>query len=135
MSTEKRKHKRVSLPATASISDAVRVCEGDIVDVSFGGMAIERVRSNMLINLPTKFTAVVSFKEGNAKVIMVPKWYKKEAGGAYSTVGFKIIGPFDAWETFIIRATGLADNSNTGASFKRHSIDAWGTADTKYLYR
>ena len=135
MNTEKRKHKRVSLPATASISDAVRVCEGDIVDVSFGGMAIERVLSSMLKNLPAKFTAVVSFREGNAKVIMAPKWYKKEAGGAYSTVGFKIIGQFDAWETFLRRATGLADNSSTDVPFKRHSIDAWGTADTKYLYR
>ena len=130
MSPEKRQHKRVSLPASVSITDTFKTCEGDVVDVSIGGMAIGRVLNSMLNNLPKKFTAVVSFRGGHAKVIMAPKWYKKEAIGAYSTVGFKIIGLFDNWHTFMRRATGITD-----ISIMKDPVDVWGSANTKYLYR
>jgi len=111
MSTERRQHERVSLLATVSLADTFKVCEGDIVDVSIGGMAIERVPSCMLKDLPKKFTAVVSFREGVAKVKMSPKWFKKDATGFYSTAGFKITELFDVWHTFMRRTTGLIDTS------------------------
>ena len=126
----KRQHERVSLSAIVSIANTTKACEGDVVDVSFGGVAIERVLSNMLKDFPKQLTVVISFRGGNVKVITTPKWYKNEANGIFSTVGFKVIGSIDAWHTFVRRATGLIDNST-----KTDPIDIWGSADTKYLYR
>lgn len=108
METEKRKHQRVSLPATVSLSDQMLACEGDVVDVSMGGIAIERVPPSLLRNLPKAFTGVVSYRGKNVRISLVPRWYKKDAMGLYTTVGFKVNGSTaSAWSCFVAGCTSL----------------------------
>ena len=123
MGQEKRQHHRVTLRATALLTDTYKICEGDIVDVSIGGMAIERVPNKMLKTLPKEITAVVLFGESNAKVMMVPKWYQADTTGVYSTVGFKITGLFDAWHTFMRHATlpGASQSQHNNSLISRHT--------------
>ena len=123
MRPEKRQHERMPLPAAALISDSVKVCEGDVVDVSVGGMAVERVPSSMLKKLPKNFSAVVSSGGSNAKVTMAPKWFKREASGVYFTVGFKVVGPSDAWHTLIKRTAASVDSL-----IRKKAIDPWASA-------
>lgn len=105
MGPEKRQQQRVALRATALLTDTWTICEGNIVDVSIGGMALDRVPSSMVQDLPGKFTAVVLFRECSAKVIMTPKWVSADSNGGYCTVGFQITGLFAGWQAFMKYAT------------------------------
>lgn len=116
MNKENRLHRRVPLHGAASITDAMRVCEADIVNISYGGIAVDRFLNSMLKDLPKHFTAVISAGGFNAKVTMAPKWSRKIQHGAYSTVGFEIIGPFGTWHDFVRRAAGATHSAATPAT-------------------
>lgn len=108
METEKRKHSRTPFLTTVSLSDQIRACEADVVDVSMGGIAIERIPSVLLKDMPKIFTGIVSYRGKNVRVSLTPRWYKKDRSGMYGTIGFQVNGSTTTnWVRFISDNTCL----------------------------
>jgi hypothetical protein len=125
MITENRTHKRVYLQGSAVITDGFRICETDILNISYRGIALEHVINGMMKNLLKNFAAVISSDKFNVKVNLVPKWFKK--GALYSAVGFEIVHPYRNWQQFIRNTVYHAP--------EKDSFDPWSRVSVKHLYK
>lgn len=128
MTPDKRKHRRVPLLATASLCDSLRCCESDVVNVSMGGLQIDRIPTSFMKDLPKKFTAIITYRDKTARVTLAPRWYKKDSSPFYTTVGFSVISGSSVWHSFIEGTTGMIHRDVV-------QEDVWGNYEYKYMNR
>jgi hypothetical protein len=127
MITENRTHKRVCLQGSAVITDEFRICETDILNISYKGIALDHVFNGMMKNLISNFAAVVSSDKFNVKVKLKPKWFKK--GALYSAVGFEIVSPYGNWQQFIRNTVYHPPEPEANPT------DPWGKVRVKNFHR
>jgi len=126
-SSENRIYKREQFLGTVDLTDGLRVCATDTVNISVSGIALDRVPEALIKNIKnghTSFTGVVNKGTFTAKVSLRPIWYKK-IDAMYYMVGFEVKKVAGSWFAFIKDTTKLV---------KDPVNDVWGSTD-KYFSR
>ena len=114
--------------ATINVACGSRVINnGEICDVSTGGLSINNVPVRILGNKLDKLqrlTAVIEFRGKHIRVGISPRWLNAIENSTFASIGFEVTENYDTWYNFIRTSTDLAP--------KRRE-DIWGLQGQKYV--
>ncbi len=98
---DKRNFERVDIHGfIADIADGSFVFDGTLEDISIDGFRINNVPQKLQLKAK-KYNVVVSGHQENFKIVVVPRWVKKNRDNGYQEVGFKILNPSWNWIGFV----------------------------------
>ena len=96
-----RRYERVAVHGySGDVADGSQVMGGVVEDVSSAGLKIAKLPDSFSA-ARQQYVAVVSGDDRHFKILIQPRWFKKEEGSNFMDVGFKIIDAPWEWMEFI----------------------------------